>query len=96
MIRHFLQRSPLHFACSWPILTMVFLCSHRAGRSVLQMIVQDARVEEPCAIAPSRLDSISRSREIRAISEGLERGMGALLRDSYPVRQMCCSASLQR
>ncbi len=62
MIRHFLQRLLYTLPALWLILTMVFLMIHIVpGDPVLQMLGQDARVEDLAAACAIRSGSTSRS-----------------------------------
>jgi ABC-type dipeptide/oligopeptide/nickel transport system permease component len=88
MIRHFLQRLLYTLPALWLILTMVFLMIHIVpGDPVLQMLGQDARVEDLAQLRHSLgLDQPLGVQYVRYM-EGLARGdWGQSMRYSAPVR----------
>jgi ABC-type dipeptide/oligopeptide/nickel transport system permease component len=88
MIRHFLQRLLYTLPALWLILTMVFLMIHIVpGDPVLQMLGQDARVEDLAQLRHSLgLDQPLGVQYVRYL-EGLARGdWGQSMRYSAPVR----------
>ena len=88
MIRHFLQRLLYTLPALWLILTMVFLMIHIVpGDPVLQMLGQDARVEDLAQLRHSLgLDQPLGVQYVKYL-EGLARGdWGRSLRYAAPVR----------
>jgi peptide/nickel transport system permease protein len=88
MIRHFLQRLLYTLPALWLILTMVFLLIHIVpGDPVLQMLGQDARVEDVAQLSHALgLDQPLGVQYVRYL-EGLARGdWGQSLRYASPVR----------
>jgi ABC-type dipeptide/oligopeptide/nickel transport system permease component len=88
MTRHFLQRLLYTLPALWLILTMVFLMIHIVpGDPVLQMLGQDARVEDLAQLRHSLgLDQPLGVQYVRYL-EGLARGdWGQSMRYSAPVR----------
>jgi ABC-type dipeptide/oligopeptide/nickel transport system permease component len=88
MIRHFLQRLLYTLPALWLILTMVFLMIHIVpGDPVLQMLGQDARVEDLAQLRHTLgLDQPLAVQYVRYL-EGLARGdWGRSLRYAAPVR----------
>ena len=88
MIRHFLQRLLYTLPALWLILTMVFLMIHIVpGDPVLQMLGQDARVEDLAQLRHSLgLDQPLGVQYVRYL-EGLVRGdWGQSVRYAAPVR----------
>ncbi len=88
MIRHFLQRLLYTLPALWLILTMVFLMIHIVpGDPVLQMLGQDARVEDLAQLRYSLgLDQPLGVQYVKYL-EGLARGdWGRSLRYAAPVR----------
>jgi ABC-type dipeptide/oligopeptide/nickel transport system permease component len=88
MIRHFLQRLLYTLPALWLILTMVFLMIHIVpGDPVLQMLGQDARVEDLAQLRHSLgLDQPLGVQYVKYF-EGLARGdWGRSLRYAAPVR----------
>jgi ABC-type dipeptide/oligopeptide/nickel transport system permease component len=88
MIRHFLQRLLYTLPALWLILTMVFLMIHIVpGDPVLQMLGQDARVEDLAQLRHSLgLDQPLGVQYVRYF-EGLARGdWGHSIRYAAPVR----------
>jgi peptide/nickel transport system permease protein len=90
MIRHFLQRLLYTLPALWLILTMVFLMIHIVpGDPVLQMLGQDARVEDLEQLRHTLgLDQPLGVQYVRYL-EGLARGdWGRSMRYSAPVRSI--------
>lgn len=90
MMRHFLQRLLYTLPALWLILTMVFLMIHIVpGDPVLQMLGQDARVEDLAQLRHSLgLDQPLGVQYVRYL-EGLARGdWGRSLRYAAPVRSI--------
>jgi ABC-type dipeptide/oligopeptide/nickel transport system permease component len=88
MIRHFLQRLLYTLPALWLILTMVFLMIHIVpGDPVLQMLGQDARVEDLAQLRHTLgLDQPLGVQYVRYL-EGLARGdWGRSMRYAAPVR----------